>query len=298
MHRFILVAALLGSTVGCMSTVTPGTVEVGVETCGNVPELQRYTVVHGGRITSSPCYDYYQIPTREQRQVWSASTHEGAEQDESISFAGIDGQSLNVDVSIGYKVADEDKDIIQMVRTYGTDLASTIHTRVRDSVRNDLNMCAADLKLSVHDIYGEKKGDLFTCAEQRVQSEYQPNGLIITRVTLNSEVRLPEQVKQAMERAQAATQDADRANREVESIRAEGEKRRVAAEADAAATLTKAHAEAEANQIISSSVTPAVLELRRLEVQRTQAEKWNGQLPSTVLGSEPVMMLTPSSTSK
>lgn len=281
--------SLLMSLLAC-STVTPGIVYVGVDVCGNKPELERYEVLHGGRIWSSPCMDWYPIPVREQRAVWSATSTEGATQDESITFAGIDGQSLNIDVSIGYRVADEDKDIIEMVRTYGPELDQIIHTRVRDSVRNDLNMCAADETLTVQDIYGAKKAGLFTCAEERAQKEYAVHGLVITRVTLNSEIRLPPQVKEAMEKAQAATQDADRVTREVQQTRAEGEKTKAAAEAEASAKLTRAHAEAEANQITTQAITPAILEMKRLDIELTRAKAWDGKLPSTVLGSDTNLM--------
>ena len=171
---------------------------------------------------------------------------------------------------------------------FGYDFDQTIHTRVRDSVRNGLNMCASTM--SVDEIYGSRKEELFKCAEAKVQEEFNPKGLLVTRLTLNSEVRLPKQVQEAMEASTAATQNAQRVEREVASAEAEGKKRIATARAEAEAQLAEATAQAEANRIISSSITPQLLELRRLEIEATKAGRWDGKLP-VVAGGEGTSML-------
>ncbi len=170
-----------------------------------------------------------------------------------------------------------------MVKTFGYDVDTTVHTRVRDSVRNGLNMCASTM--SVDEIYGEKKEELFKCAEDKVQTEYNPKGLIITRLTLNSEIRLPPQVQRAMEGSTAATQDAERVQREVASATAEGQKTVATAKAAAEAKMAQAEAEAKANDLISASLTPALLEMKKLEIEQLKANKWDGKLP-TISGGE------------
>lgn len=46
----------------------------------------------------------------------------------------------------------------------------------------------------------------------------------------------------------------------------------------------KAETEAIAQRLLADSVDSRVLELRKLEVQRIQAEKWDGKLPTTIMG--------------
>ncbi len=46
----------------------------------------------------------------------------------------------------------------------------------------------------------------------------------------------------------------------------------------------KAETEALAQATLAASVDSRVLELRKLENQRAWIEKWDGQLPTTVLG--------------
>ncbi len=304
--RFASILALVGlMTMSGCSTVTPGEVTISVTVCGTTTDADRYSVIHSGRYWSGPCTEYYKIPTREQRAVWTKSANEGSPNDESISFSGVDGQPVNIDMGVGYMVnADVDEDIITMVRTYGPDLESTIDSRVRDSARDSLNMCAASNEYTVQDIYGAKKDELLNCAEKSLQDEFNDNGLIITRLTLNSEIRLPPTIKSRMEEAQAATQEADKVRRQIEMTEAEGAKtiaeararaeaRKLDADSAAEATQIRAEAEAESNRIITRSLTPEVLKMRELEIQLKQAERWDGKLPQTVMGGDvPMIMVT------
>lgn len=270
---FLLPAAILLLS-GC-STVTPGEVIVAVDVCG--ADSGQHRVIRGGRYWASACTDFYTLVSREQRAIWTAADEEGSPGDESITFAGSDGQKVNVDVGIGYRIGETDEEVVTMVSTFGYKLDSVIDSRVRDSVRNSLNMCAANM--TVEEIFGSGKADLFACAEKKLQEEYNQHGLYITRLTLNSEVRLPERIKQAMEAAMAATQEAEQTRRQVQQTLAEGEKTVAAAEAEAKATLTRAEAEAKANQILAESITDELLELRRLDIERERVARWNGALP-------------------
>ena len=282
-----MLAIGLATTTGC-STVTPGTVVLEVPVCSESAEQH---VLTQGRYWPglSACTNYYEIPSREQRAVWTASSDEGSLVDESITFAGKDGQKVNVDVGVGYVIGQTAPEIITMVKTFGYDVGATIHSRVRDSARNALNMCASHM--SVDEIYGTGKEQLFKCAEEKVQAEYNPKGLIITRLTLNSEVRLPQQVQEAMTAATAATQNAQRIEREVASAEAEGKKKVATANAQATATIAAAEAEgkavviaaeaqADANKKLAASITPELLRLKALEIELAQAQRWNGALPA------------------
>lgn len=55
------------------------------------------------------------------------------------------------------------------------------------------------------------------------------------------------------------------------------------AKGEAQVTIEKAKAEAEANRLRASSITPQLLELEKLEVQRQKIEKWNGVEPAAVI---------------
>lgn len=54
----------------------------------------------------------------------------------------------------------------------------------------------------------------------------------------------------------------------------------------------KAETEAVAQRTLAESVDPRVIRLRELEIERIKAEKWNGQLPATIMGSEIPMIMS------
>ncbi|HJV24171.1 MAG TPA: hypothetical protein VJ673_00735 [Aromatoleum sp.] len=74
---------------------------------------------------------------------------------------------------------------------------------------------------------------------------------------------------------------------------AEASARKTAADGEAHANLAVAKAQAEAPRIQSASLAQSkdVPELRRIEVEKTKAEKWNGTLPSAIYSGAPIPFL-------
>jgi prohibitin 2 len=62
------------------------------------------------------------------------------------------------------------------------------------------------------------------------------------------------------------------------------------ADGDAYATMKNATAQAEALRVQNQALTQSrdVLELRRIQVEQTKAERWNGQLPQNVYAGAPI----------
>ena len=76
---------------------------------------------------------------------------------------------------------------------------------------------------------------------------------------------------------------------EQQALEAENALERVKFESEQA--ITRARAEAEGLRLQREQITPQLLELRQIEVQRTAVEKWNGVMPSVVTSGGPVPML-------
>lgn len=73
------------------------------------------------------------------------------------------------------------------------------------------------------------------------------------------------------------------------ALEAENALKRVEFEAKQA--IVKATAEAKGLELQKAQITDQLLELRKIEVQRTAVEKWNGIMPTVVTGTAPVPML-------
>ena len=282
-------------STGC-STVDPGSVVVAVNVLGNNSTQdaakESYAVIRSGRYwPMSWAWQYYTLPIREQREIWTATISEGQPSDESIWLAAFDGQQIGFDVGMSYQIHNTDDKIIEMIMQYGYDLEVTVNGRVRDVLRGSLSTCASELELKVVDIYSTGRVPLFDCAFKRTKETFEPYGLDVIRVEIVGGPHLPKSISEKMEQAQRASQEAEMVRRELEVQEAQADKLRVDSEAKAAATVTAAQAEAKANDILTQSITPEVLKLRQLEIDRIRAERWDGKMPTTIMGGDvPLIM--------
>jgi len=103
--------------------------------------------------------------------------------------------------------------------------------------------------------------------------------------------RVPAVIATAITAKAQAIQQAERARNELATTQAEAAKKIAEAEGDAKSLVTRAQGEADANRIRQNSLTPQLLELRRIENIRAQIDKWNGQLPTVQTGQGGGMIL-------
>jgi regulator of protease activity HflC (stomatin/prohibitin superfamily) len=107
---------------------------------------------------------------------------------------------------------------------------------------------------------------------------------------INSKVE-QEQLRQAADNKLKTVESEQK--QKVAIAEAEASAVRATADGEAYARLKVATAEAESLKIQSSALAQSkdVLELRRITVEQTKAEKWNGQLPSSIYAGAPIPFL-------
>ena len=83
------------------------------------------------------------------------------------------------------------------------------------------------------------------------------------------------------------------AENELKTVEARQKQKIAIAEAEAAATIATARAQAESLRIQNEALSrnKDVLELRRIEVEKIKAEKWDGKLPANMYANTPVPFL-------
>lgn len=126
-----------------------------------------------------------------------------------------------------------------------------------------------------------------------MKEDLEPYGINVISIAIE-DIDFTDAFTNAIEAKQVATQDKLRAQtvqeqatmeataqaeRQRIAAQAEAEVAKIQAEAEAYSTTTKAAAEAEANAKINASLTPEL-------IKYVQANNWNGQLPSTYIGSD------------
>ncbi len=133
---------------------------------------------------------------------------------------------------------------------------------------------------TVEDIYGVRKAEFLLKVQALIQTKVTPVGVGIQQFGFIGAPRVPEVIATSITAKARAIQEAERARNELAMTQAEAAKKIAEAEGDAQSAINRAKGEAESNRIRLASLTPQMLELRKLENQRALIEKWNGQLPT------------------
>jgi regulator of protease activity HflC (stomatin/prohibitin superfamily) len=172
-----------------------------------------------------------------------------------------------------------------------SDLDAFTHGILRDVVRNSLNEVASTY--SVEQIYGEQKSEFLGKVQALIQRKMEPVGVGIQQFGFIGAPRVPQVIADAITSKAQAIQDAERARNELAKTQAEAAKTVAQAEGEAKAAVTRANGEAEANRIRQTSLTPQLLELRKIENQKALIDRWNGQLPTVETGNGGLLMELP-----
>jgi regulator of protease activity HflC (stomatin/prohibitin superfamily) len=222
-----------------------------------------------------------EFPTFIQTVKWTRDTNEGHPINEEMGFNSKEGMQIFSDVSLSYAI--EPWKVPEFYVKYrANQLDSFTHGILRDIVRNSLNEVASTY--NVEDIYGERKAEFLQKVQDMIQVKVTGVGVGIQQFGFIGAPRVPEVIAQSITAKARAIQEAERARNELAMTQAEAAKRIAQAEGDAQSQITLAKGEAEANRIRQSSITPQLLELRRLEIQHAMIDKWNGQLPTVQSG--------------
>ncbi len=137
-----------------------------------------------------------------------------------------------------------------------------INPVVRDIVRNVVgNFTAEDLPT--------KRNEVAVRIDNEIRKNIDAlNGKPVKLLSVQlREIVLPEKVKEQIERVQIAKQEAQRVTEEVMKAKQEAEKLKAVAEGEAKAQLIEATATAQANTLVSKSLSPQLIQLKQIEVQ-------------------------------
>ena len=218
-----------------------------------------------------------EFPTFVQTVKWTRDLNEGHAVNEEMGFNSKEGMQIFSDVSLSYAI--EPAKVPDFYVKYRVnELDSFTHGILRDIVRNSLNEMASTY--NVEDIYGVHKAEFLQKVQDMIQAKVAPVGVGIQQFGFIGAPRVPDVIAQSITAKARAIQEAERARNELAMTQAEAAKKIAEAEGDAQSAINRAKGEAEANRIRLSSLTPQLLELRRLENQRALIDKWNGQLPT------------------
>lgn len=289
----VVIVLVVGANVARATRIGAGYVGVEINLAGTQRGAQDIPVRTGWVFYSPLKTQIIEFPTFVQTVKWTSDTHEGKPLNEELVFNSREGQEVKSDVSLSYAI-DSAKVPDFYVKYRADDLEKFTHGILKDIVRNSLNEVASTYTLE--DIYGENKARFLAESRAKVQAHVAPVGVVIQQFGFIGKPRFSSAIEQAIIQKTQAITEAERARNQLAVTQAEMAKIVAQAEGEAKSAIERARGEAEANRLRQASLTPQLLELRRLENDRARIERWNGELPRTVItgGKEGFLLNLPS----
>lgn len=258
------------------NVIDPGNVGIKVNLYGEQKGVQNYTLRTGAVWYNRFSEQVYEFPTYMQNAVWTQDVSEGSETDESVTFNSSEGAVINIDVALSYQIqADRVPDIFVELRQNANYIT---HVYMRGKTRDALNRIASTMKVT--DIFGPKKQQLLLDAKKELEKELGHKGFLFDMIAFVGEMRVDNTVKSSITATISASQKAIEAENKVLQSKAEADQKIEEARGEAESITLVAKAKADANKILTESLTPELLQYEALQ-------RWDGVLPKVTGDSVP-----------
>lgn len=169
----------------------------------------------------------------------------------------------NYKIAINYNITKDTAN--QLYKSVGVDYKNIIVEPAIQSVMKDsvANFIAEELIT--------KRSEVAQFALDKLTEKFQNSGITLTGLDI-LDLSFSEEFDTAVEQKQIVEQETQKAQYELEKARVENQKK-----------IENAQADAEVMAAQNAQITDNYLKLKEIENQKAMIEKWNGQLPNTML---------------
>lgn len=175
-----------------------------------------------------------------------------------ITVQDKDKVTANVDVAIRYSLdAGSIEDIYNSYLSQEALTARLIDQDMRSEVRNSFSKYTTAQVL-------ENREEIEKVVADKLSKRWADDGVIVNSVSLQG-IRYPEATSNGFTDAQQSVTNLKKAEADLKVKEAETQQKVIEAEANADAAIAKAKGEAEANRLVSKSITPELLKKQELE---------------------------------
>ena len=172
----------------------------------------------------------------------------------------------NFKVAINYNISKDTAN--QLYREVGVDYKSIIvEPAIQEAMKATIANYTAEELIT-------KRNEVSAFALESLYDRLQDKGIQLTSLNI-IDLSFSKEFDAAVEKKQIVEQQTQQAKYELEKAKVENEKK-----------IENAKAEAEVMKQQNAEITDKTLELKRLEVQQKLIEKWSGNLPTTMAGSD------------
>ena len=198
--------------------------------------------------------------------------------DVKATAASKDLQDVTTDLVLNFRPKAEA--VATIYQGYGLDYVDkVVAPAVQESVKAVVAQYTAEELIT-------KREDVKTKVQAQLAQMLLPANLALVE-TYMTNFAFSNGFTQAIENKQIAEQETLKQQKVLDRVKIEANQK-----------IAQAQAEAESLRLQKQQITPELLELRRIEVQSKAIEKWNGELPTTMLGGGTVPFVNLDSSSK
>ena len=221
-----------------------------------------------------------EYPVSTETVYYTKNNDDGDEKkDNSINVNTKDGKQVNVSVTYAYHM-----DEVQLPSVFEKFRGQKSEVIEAGYMKNEMYQAINEItsQYSLMELVGDKRPQINEAILDKFRNSLEPYGIVIETFNL-SDVVPDEQTKEAIQAVVNAQNALEKAKVEKEQAEVDAEKARVAAKGKADAELIEAEGTAAANAKLQESLTPLIVEQRKLD-------KWDGKLPGIVAGDSNLLI--------
>lgn len=220
-----------------------------------------------------------EYPVYMQTLVLTRGGDDGSRSNDEINVNSVEGQPVSMDVSLSFEL--EESLTPHLYQTFRTSIEAIQHSYVKQAIRQTLQEVVGTEEIA--SILGPKKAEVVTRAQDLLSRRLAQYGIIVKQFTVN-EIRAPGTVMEAINAKNVMQQQALTAQNELQKNMYQAQGDSIKAAGRAKAILAEAQAQAEANRLLSQSITPTL-------VQYEMTKRWDGKMPQVSGSAVPMIQL-------
>jgi regulator of protease activity HflC (stomatin/prohibitin superfamily) len=272
------------------------------------------TVLDVGRYPMGPYSKLYLFPTFQQNFTWGHNTGEATTSPhDPFTFQTREGINVSVDLGISFHIAQDSVKAVFLKWRKDIDYIANVYF---DNLIHDALIHAAS-NMTIEEIYGPHKQRLITQVDSIVGSQVRPYGIVLDRIFITDDFKMPAVIVKAINSKMEATQIAQQRENELREVEAEASKKIaqsrgesesklitekmeneinllkanaqaqivvIQAKSQGESIMISAKSQADANKLLENSINEKLIEMKK-------AEKWDGRMPTYTGASAPNLTL-------
>ena len=256
----IALALIFISLIVCIEKIPVGYEGVVYSMNGGVRDE---TLVQGWHLVA-PTKKVKEFTVGNEQLILTKDKREGSSDDESFRVATSDNASIAISFQMSYRFIPES--VIDTYKKFkGMNGEDIVNNRVKTVLKSTVSEVTTNYSLM--DLYSGNRNEINTKITEYLNEKFaRQYGIEVIDASI-IDVHPDDKLKEAINNRVEAQQKADQARAEQETAKVEAETELIKAQNDAAIEVTKAEAEAEANEKLAASITPELIAMKEAEAR-------------------------------